>query len=175
MEINPNELRDWSDGARRALEREREEMMSRVQLIDGVARTMEVFDEILAENERLKAEIDDLNEQLEQREQEIDDLCSQHRAEIDDLRRQMLEARNQHLETERQHLEAERQHLEAEVQAKPMEIHNHFESGSTSQVFNDQVSGRFPRTQIDKRQLNKTRNDIKKSKKKWKKTIRKIL
>ena len=161
MEINPNELRDWSDGARRALEREREEMMSRVQLIDGVARTMEVFDEILAENERLKAEIDDLNEQLEQREQEIDDLCSQHRAEIDDLRRQMLEARNQH--------------LEAEVQAKPMEIHNHFESGSTSQVFNDQVSGRFPRTQIDKRQTNKTRNDIKKSKKKWKKTIRKIL
>ena len=150
MEINPNELRDWSDGARRALEREREEMMSRVQLIDGVARTMEVFDEILAENERLKAE-------------------------IDDLRRQMLEARNQHLETERQHLETERQHLEAEVQAKPMEIHNHFESGSTSQVFNDQVSGRFPRTQIDKRQLNKTRNDIKKSKKKWKKTIRKIL
>ena len=175
MEINPNELRDWSDGARRALEREREEMMSRVQLIDGVARTMEVFDEILAENERLKAEIDDLNEQLEQREQEIDDLCSQHRAEIDDLRRQMLEARNQHLETERQHLETERQHLEAEVQAKPMEIHNHFEAGSTSQVFNDQVSGRFPRTQIDKRKLNKTRNDIKKSKKKWKKTIRKIL
>ena len=168
MEINPNELRDWSDGTRRALEREREEMMSRVQLIDGVARTMEVFDEILAENERLKAEIDDLNEQLEQREQEIDDLCSQHRAEIDDLRRQMLEARNQHLETERQH-------LEAEVQAKPMEIHNHFEAGSTSQVFNDQVSGRFPRTQIDKRQLNKTRNDIKKSKNKWKKTIRKIL
>ena len=56
-----------------------------------------------------------------------------------------------------------------------VEIHNHFESGSTSQVFNDQVSGRFPRTQIDKRKLNKTRNDIKKSKKKWKKTIRKIL
>ena len=56
-----------------------------------------------------------------------------------------------------------------------VEIHNHFEAGSTSQVFNDQVSGRFPRTQIDKRQLNKTRNDIKKSKNKWKKTIRKIL
>ena len=63
-----------------------------------------------------------------------------------------------------------------------VEIHNHFESGSTSQVFNDQVSGRFTRDksmnardQIDKRKLNKTRNDIKKSKKKWKKTIRKIL
>jgi chromosome segregation ATPase len=158
MEINPNELRDWSDGARRALEREREEMMSRVQLIDGVARTMEVFDEILAENERLKAEIDDLNEQLEQREQEIDDLCSQHRVEIDDLRRQMLEARNQHLETERQH-------LEAEVHAKPMEIHNHFEPGSSSQVFNDKVNGKFT----------KNKNDKKKNKKGWKKIVRKML
>ena len=168
MEINPNELRDWSDGARRALEREREEMMSRVQLIDGVARTMEVFDEILAENERLKAEIDDLNEQLEQREQEIDDLCSQHRAEIDDLRRQMLEARNQHLETERQH-------LEAEVQAKPMEIHNHFEAGSTSQVFNDQVSGKFSRNQNGKNNINRKRKDIKRNKKRWKKIVGKML
>ena len=63
-----------------------------------------------------------------------------------------------------------------------VEIHNHFESGSTSQVFNDQVIGRLTRSRSvtvrvkgDKRQLNKTRNEIKKSKKKWKKTIRKIL
>lgn len=34
----------------------------------------------------------------------------------------------------------EQQHLETEVRAKPMEIHNHFEPGSSSQVFNDQVS-----------------------------------
>ena len=63
-----------------------------------------------------------------------------------------------------------------------VEIHNHFEAGSTSQVFNDQVSGRLTRSRSvsvrvkgDKRQLNKTRNEIKKSKKEWKKTIRKIL
>jgi len=153
MEINPDELRDWSDGARRALDREREEMMERVQLIGRMARTMEVIDEILAENERLKAEVDDLNEQLEQQEQEIAD-----------LRQQLLEARNQHLEAERQHLEAENQHLEAEVHAKPLEIHNHFESGSNSQVFNDKVNGRFTRKQ----------NDKKKNKKRWKKIVRKM-
>ena len=28
-------------------------------------------------------------------------------------------------------------------EAKPTEIHNHFEGGSTAQVFNDQVTGRF--------------------------------
>lgn len=154
MEKNFSELRDWSDGARRALDREREEMMDRVQLIDGMTRAIEVIDEILAENESMKTEIDDLNEQLEQKEQETDE-----------LRQQLLEARNQHLEAERQHLEAENHHLEAEVLAKPLEIHNHFESGSSSQVFNDKVSGRFTRKQ----------NDKKKSKKRWKKIVRKML
>ena len=63
-----------------------------------------------------------------------------------------------------------------------VEIHNHFEAGSTSQVFNDQVSGRLTRSRSvsvrvksGKRKSNKTRNEIKKSKKEWKKTIRKIL
>ena len=56
-----------------------------------------------------------------------------------------------------------------------MEIHNHFEPGSSSQVFNDQVSGKFTKNQNDKSVINKKRNDIKKGKKKWKKSIRKIL
>jgi hypothetical protein len=112
--------------------------------------------------------VDDLNEQLEQRGQEMDDMRRQHEQEIDDLRRQLLEAKNRHLETERQH-------LETEIRAKPMEIHNHFEPGSSSQVFNDQVSGKFTKNQNDKSVINKKRNDIKKNKKKWKKSIRKIL
>ena len=169
MEINFDELRDWSDGARRALDRERERMMEQMKMLDGLAaRATEVIGDIQAENERLQAEVDDLNEQLEQREQEIDDLRRQHQQEIDDLQRQLLEARNQHLETERQH-------LETEVRAKPMEIHNHFEAGSSSQVFNDRVSGKFGKVQSDRNKNNKKRNDIKKNKKKWKKTIRKML
>ena len=100
MEINFDELRDWSDGARRALDRERERMMEQMKMLDGLARATEVIGDIQAENERLQAEVDDLNEQLEQRDQEIDDLRRQHQQEIDDLQRQLLEARNQHLETE---------------------------------------------------------------------------
>ena len=168
MEINFDELRDWSDGARRALDRERERMMEQMKMLDGLARATEVIGDIQAENERLQAEVDDLNEQLEQRDQEIEDLRRQHQQEIDDLQRQLLEARNRHLETERQH-------LETEVRAKPMEIHNHFEAGSSSQVFNDRVSGKFGKVQSDRNKNNKKRNDIKKNKKKWKKTIRKML
>ena len=168
MEINFDELKDWSDGARRALDRERERMMEQMTLLDGLARATEVIGDIQAENERLQTEVDDLNEQLEQRDQDIEDLRRQHQQEIDDLQRQLLEARNQHLETERQH-------LETEVRAKPMEIHNHFEAGSSSQVFNDRVSGKFGKVQSDRNKNNKKRNDIKKNKKKWKKTIRKML
>ena len=101
MEVNFDELRDWSDGARRALDRERERMMEQMKMLDGLARATEVIGDIQAENERLQAEVDDLNEQLEQRDQEIEDLRRQHQQEIDDLQRQLLEARNQHLETER--------------------------------------------------------------------------
>lgn len=161
MDVNFDELRDWSDGARRALDRERERMMEQMKMLDGLARATEVVGDTLAENERLQAEVDDLNEQLEQRDQEIEDLRRQHQQEIDDLQRQLLEARNQHLETE--------------VRAKPMEIHNHFEAGSSSQVFNDRVSGKFGKVQSDRNKNNKKRNDIKKNKKKWKKTIRKML
>ena len=65
MEINLNELRDWSDGARRTLDREREKMMERVELLDGLAQAMEAVDEIVAENESMKTEIEGLQSQLQ--------------------------------------------------------------------------------------------------------------
>ena len=65
MEINLNELRDWSDGARRTLDREREKMMERVELLDGLAQAMEAVDEIVAENESMKTEIEGLRSQLQ--------------------------------------------------------------------------------------------------------------
>ena len=65
MEINFNELRDWSDGARRTLDREREKMMERVELLDGLAQAMEAVDEIVAENESMKTEIEGLRSQLQ--------------------------------------------------------------------------------------------------------------
>lgn len=65
MEINLNELRDWNDGARRTLDREREKMMERVELLDGLAQAMEAIDEIVAENESMKTEIEGLQSQLQ--------------------------------------------------------------------------------------------------------------
>ena len=65
MEINFNELRDWNDGARRTLDREREKMMERVELLDGLAQAMEAVDEIVAENESMKTEIEGLRSQLQ--------------------------------------------------------------------------------------------------------------
>ncbi len=65
MNINETELKDWCDGARRALNREREEMMERVEMMGGVVRALEAADTILAENESLKSEMDELRAQLQ--------------------------------------------------------------------------------------------------------------
>ena len=152
--MNYEELKDWCEDARRSVEREMDSLMERHRTLCNHQQVLEAAGELLAEINRQKdeleqkdAEIDELNKQLEQKE-----------LEIDDLQRQLLEARNQHLESERQH-------LQAEVHAKPMEIHNHFESGSSSQVFNDKVNGKFTKKQ----------NDKKKNKKRWKKIVRKML
>ena len=72
-------------------------------------------------------------------------------AKCDDLRRQLLEAENDR--------------LEAEASAKPMEIHNHFEPGSSSQVFNDKVNGKFETAEKSAKKNKKE----KKEKRRWKK------
>ena len=115
---------------------------------DAYAKVTKLNDEL----EHQQSEIDNLNEQLERKD-----------AEIAELHRQLLEAQNVHLESEKKQ-------LAAEVKAKPMEIHNHFESGSNSQVFNDKVNGRFAK------QVKKEKKDKKNKKnKRWKKIVRKML
>ena len=65
MNQNFNDLMDWSDGARRTLDREREKMMERVELIDGLAQAMQAVDEILTENKSLQTELESLRTQLQ--------------------------------------------------------------------------------------------------------------
>ena len=163
--MNYEELKDWCDEARRSVGREMDRLQEQQLTMGNHLQVLEAAGDLLGEMERQKdeleqkqSEIDELTEQLEQKEQEMADLRQQHQAEIDDLQRQLLEARNLRLEQERQH-------LEAEVHAKPLEIHNHFESGSSSQVFNDKVNGKFTKKQ----------NDKNKSKKRWRKMVRKVL
>ena len=152
MEININELKEWENGARRVLEREVEHLREQERQMDNSLRLMDVTEELLAEIDNLKgslerkqAEIDSLNGELEQKQ-----------AEMDLLRGQLLEAKEQH--------------LEVEVNAKPAEIHNHFESGCSAQVFNDRVNGRFEKSEKLKKFKKKE-----KEKKRWKKIARKIL
>ena len=142
--MNYEELKEEVRDARRALDSKCEETMERLQQMQGFSRVLEAAEQALDENAGLREEVKELREQKDK--------------EISNLKRQLLEARNEHLESERQH-------LEAEVQAKPMEIHNHFESGSSSQVFNDKVNGKFIRKQKDEN----------KKKKRWKKIVRKML
>ena len=147
---NIEELKDWSDGARRGLENEIDRLKEKEAQLNDYLRVLNATDELLEEN-------DDLREELERKQTEIDGLeeqLEQKDKENDDLRRQLLEVKNLH--------------LEAEANAKPMEIHNHFESGSSSQVFNDKVNGRFTRNPNMK-------TDKKDKKKRWKKIVRKVL
>jgi uncharacterized coiled-coil DUF342 family protein len=147
--MNEQELKEAARDARRALDRKREEIRERLELMEGFSHTLEATEELLAENESLKDE-------LERRQQEIQSLT----AELDEKQQEVDELRGQLLDVREQKVEVEKQHLEAETSQKPMEIHNHFGRGCSAQVFNDKVMGKFVR---------------KEKKRKWKKMVRKML
>ena len=168
MKSNIHELKDLYDEALRGLSHDADRVEEEGRKINVYKRLFEAakehisqIDDLQEELERKQEEIDDLEEQLEQKDKVINDLQQQFQAETGDLRQQLLETKNQHLESEKQH-------LEAEANSKPLEIHNHFEPGSSSQVFNDKVNGRFTRKQNVKK-------DKKDKKKRWKKIVRKVL
>lgn len=164
MNINLEQLKDWQNEARRGLN-------NRADRLRDEGRQVDCYLQVLDASDKLFSKIEDLKEELERKQEEIDELeeqLEQKDREIADLRQQLLEAQNLQLESEKQQLESEKQHLETEVNAKPTEIHNHFEPGSSAQVFNDKVNGKFTRKQIVKK-------DKKDKKKRWKKIVRKVL
>ena len=128
-----NELKacyhDASNSSKRRVERLKDEYVeasAHDRVMDAVGDLFSEIDDLKDKVERQQAEIDDLEQQLDAKQ-----------TECDDLRQRLLESENKQLEQERRH-------LEAEVKAKPTEIHNHFGAGSSSQVFNDKVTGKFP-------------------------------
>lgn len=132
MEINIEELKEWNRNSKRGINREIDSMKERLVQFYDYAKATDVIDALISKN-------DDLEEEVEQKREEVDDLSEQLEQKdqvIADLQRQLLEAQNLQLETEKQQ-------LEAEAQKKATEIHNHFESGSSAQVFNDKVTGKF--------------------------------
>ena len=153
MKTNIQELIELYDEALRRFGK-------RAVRVEEESREINVCTRLIETAKENISEYNDLNEEVERKQEEIDDLSpqlEQKDKEIDDLRRQLLEAKNQHLESEKHH-------LEAEACAKPMEIHNHFESGSSSQVFNEKVTGKFIKNK-----------DKKEKKKRWKKIARRML
>lgn len=138
-----------------------ERMGAHRRMLEAARDAFLKYNDLKEQVDSQQTEIDDLNEQLEQKDAEMANMQREMQAEIDALQKQLLEAQNEHLESEKQQ-------LVAEVNAKPMEIHNHFEPGSNSQVFNDKVNGRFEKSE-------KLKKKEKKDKKRWKKIVRKML
>ena len=137
----------WQKDAERELSREAERLEEKGQRIGGLMKVLEATEEILAENSSLR-------EELERKDGEIDALreeLEQKAKEMDELRRQLQEASSQH--------------QESDSRAQTMEIHNHFEAGSNSQVYNEKVTGKFT--------YPNNKKNKKKEQKKWKKRIRK--
>jgi chromosome segregation protein len=154
-------IEEWRDEARRALTHEAEALKEQLYQRQCYMQALDATEDLVKEVKELEDQvecqqqtIDDLNEQVEQRDAEIaekDAALAEKDAEIADLRGQLQDMRVRQ--------------LVAEPMPQPMEIHNHFESGSSSQVFNDKVNGKFIRKQKDEN----------KKKKRWKKIVRKML
>lgn len=175
MQINMNELSDWLSDARRELAREREQMIEKIERLDGLQKMTEVTDELLSEIETLKDDNTSLREQLNEEkrlraEQEMkmaemsklsagmakktsqDDLNKALRTYANRSKRKtpdkrafaktaILEIANANGLALPEDLAATIDSLDDEQEAKPAEIHNHFEAGSSAQVFNEKVSG----------------------------------
>ena len=181
METDIQDLMAWQKDAERELSREAERLEEKGQRIGGLMKVLEATEEILAENsslrnelERKDGEIDALREELEQKSRETESLreeLEQKAKEMDELRRQLQEASSQH--------------QESDSRAQTMEIHNHFEAGSNSQVYNEKVTGKFTypnnnnnnnsNSSNNSSNSNKSKNkkNKKKEQKKWKKRSRK--
>ena len=172
METDIQDLMAWQNDAERELRREAERLEEKGQRIGGLMKVLEATEEILAENsslreelERKDGEIDALREELEQKSRETESLreeLERKAKEMDELRRQLQEASSQH--------------QESDSRAQTMEIHNHFEAGSNSQVYNEKVTGKFTypnNNNNNNSNKNKNKKNKKKEQKKWKKRSRK--
>ena len=192
METDIQDLMAWQKDAERELRREAERLEEKGQQIGGLMKVLEATEEILAENsslrnelERKDGEIDSLREALEQKDGETDALreeLEQKSRETESLREELERKAKEMDELRRQLQEASSQHQESDSRAQTMEIHNHFEAGSNSQVYNEKVTGKFTypndnsnnnNNSSSNKSKNKNKKNKKKEQKKWKKRSRK--
>ena len=153
METRFEELKAWQDDARKDMENRVDQMKEDYEQMCTHLRAMEVSSELFDEVERLcdelerrDREIDRLNDAIDEQQRELDN----RQREIDQLRQQLVDVNERLLATKTTRLEAKAQTLEAKAtrlatapQAPSLEILNHFESGSSAQVFNDKINGKI--------------------------------
>ena len=96
--MNKNELKDWCDGARRALDKERERIIEKLEMVDGLVQTMEAVDEIQTENESLKTEKEGLKTENEGLKTENEGLKNENEG----LRNQVQVEKDQRIKAEMQ-------------------------------------------------------------------------
>ena len=63
-------LMDAAQDALRALDRERDEMRERLEVMDGYSRTLEAVGRLVTENRELQEQVDDLQQQLDNEKQQ---------------------------------------------------------------------------------------------------------
>ena len=157
MNINYEELTDWRDGARRELEREVEHLRERQEQMNNYLRALDATEELLSE-------IDELTDELERKQRENELLSGELEAKQAELDAMQAELERKQAEIDR--LQLQQQLTEAD--AKPSEIHNHFETGCSAQVFNDKVTGRFAKLRKwDQREKRESKKKKRVSRKAW--------
>lgn len=142
--MNYEELQSWHDDAQRALIREAERLREKEEQIGEYLKALSATDELLAEVDNLNEKLSGLQEEIER----LNNLLEQKQAENDALRMQLLEVKEQKLKAAEER---------ADAHSKATEIHNHFEPGSSAQVFNDRVMGKFTKKRRWKRIIKKNK------------------
>ena len=130
--MNYEELNDWKYNARLGLEQEVERLKEKEGQVRDYMRALDVTEELLSEIGDLK----DMLARMRQENELLSNELEERSAEVDALKAEL-----ERKQAEIDNLQLKQQLTEAE--AKPPEIHNHFESGSSAQVFNDKVTGKF--------------------------------
>jgi hypothetical protein len=65
------DYREMSLDARRALEREQDELMGKAEILKSHLQILDIIDDILTENERLKRTVDEQQQQLDEQQQQL--------------------------------------------------------------------------------------------------------
>ena len=144
MKTDFEDFKEMMYDVHRALGSERERLMEQVEQLDGFMKMAEATDVLLSEIDGLK----DLLARKQQENEQLSNELEERLTEVDALKAEL-----ERKQAEIDNLQLKQQLTEAE--AKPPEIHNHFESGSSAQVFNDKVTGKFSKFKKWKKRDNK--------------------